>query len=423
MKRSLKNKLLVYVFLAILMAGFSASVIVFILTEKDIVNIGKDNLKHIISETADGVGNIFVNSDSLVKTIARQDIVIDYLSSVAEPQDKEILNFLKRYNIADQYSAIYLINRDGDTLVSTDESFVGKNYGFRDYFQKALAGESYMDMSIGVTSGKPGYYFSCPVVSPKDGIIGVMVIKLIPEQINRALSLDILSDEGRLMFVDNKGVILYSNDESAIYKSLGKLSQTELEEIYEKKKFADKKIEPLAYDLAEAIVKDYKNVEIIEMFDPLDNEREIIAVSRINDFPFFLIMEEGVERFSQQALKISLILSLFVLLAAVLAALAIYLFISRALKPISQLKDFADKIGQGELGGELEIRTGDELEDFGEVFNEMAKKIKISKEDVEKKIIARTEDLEKLNRHMVGRELVMLQLKKEISALKKLVNK
>lgn len=57
------------------------------------------------------------------------------------------------------------------------DSFVGKNYRFRPYFQQALAGQSGRYVAKGVTSTKLGYYMARPVTL--DGkTIGVVVAKI-----------------------------------------------------------------------------------------------------------------------------------------------------------------------------------------------------------------------------------------------------
>jgi C4-dicarboxylate-specific signal transduction histidine kinase len=48
----------------------------------------------------------------------------------------------------------------------------------------------------------------------------------------------------------------------------------------------------------------------------------------------------------------------------------------------------------------------------------MVSKLKEARENLEDKIKKRTSDLEKTNKFMVGRELKMMELKKEIDSLK-----
>jgi len=109
--------------------------------------------------------------------------------------------------------------------------------------------------------------------------------------------------------------------------------------------------------------------------------------------------------------------------------LGLFIMTSRLIKnliigPVEQLHQGAEKIGQGELDYRLKIDSGDEIEDLAKAFNSMAERIYISHGELQEQVRVRTEELnEKLaelkvfNRTMVGRELRMVQLKKEINDL------
>jgi signal transduction histidine kinase len=62
--------------------------------------------------------------------------------------------------------------------------------------------------------------------------------------------------------------------------------------------------------------------------------------------------------------------------------------------PIRRLQDGADRLGSGEHGEPIEIRTGDEIEILADRFNQMAAKIRESHETLEAKVEARTEALQ-----------------------------
>ena len=84
-----------------------------------------------------------------------------------EERDIEQANTeLDRYSSA--FTAIsYLMDADGMTVASsnrnTPDSFVGKDYSFRPYFQRAASGQPGRYFALGITSGKRGFYASYPV--------------------------------------------------------------------------------------------------------------------------------------------------------------------------------------------------------------------------------------------------------------------
>ncbi len=118
--------------------------------------------------------------------------------------------------------------------------------------------------------------------------------------------------------------------------------------------------------------------------------------------------------------------------------------------PIKKLHKGAEIIGKGSLDYKVNIKTGDEIEQLAKEFNRMAETLGQSKAALEeekalleKKVAERTKELkrlaeslneqvkektkelqvklnelEKMNKLMVGRELKMVELKKEIKTLK-----
>lgn len=89
--------------------------------------------------------------------------------------------------------------------------------------------------------------------------------------------------------------------------------------------------------------------------------------------------------------------------------------------PIKRLHKDMLRIKSGDLDVRSEIKTGDEIGEMAEAFNEMAAELKSSYTDMENKIEEKTRnlneklaELEKTNRLMVGRELKMIELKKKL---------
>jgi signal transduction histidine kinase/ActR/RegA family two-component response regulator len=86
-----------------------------------------------------------------------------------------------------------------------------------------------------------------------------------------------------------------------------------------------------------------------------------------------------------------------ILVALMLAIFAGLLLARRMVVPIRALRDGAVRIGSGDLGQRLSIKTGDELEALGEQFNAMAARLQESYADLEGKVEERTRQLEAAN--------------------------
>jgi signal transduction histidine kinase len=72
------------------------------------------------------------------------------------------------------------------------------------------------------------------------------------------------------------------------------------------------------------------------------------------------------------------------------------LFLARSMAlPIRTLQEGAQRIGAGELGGKIDVKTGDELETLAAEFNNMSSRLEESYANLERKVEERTRELTK----------------------------
>ncbi|KJC48379.1 ATPase [Bradyrhizobium sp. LTSP849] len=95
--------------------------------------------------------------------------------------------------------------------------------------------------------------------------------------------------------------------------------------------------------------------------------------------------------------------STFLLIVLLAFAVLVSLWLSRRMTvPIQLLTQGARRIGSGDLGLRLAIKTGDELEALGDQFNRMAAHLRESYATLERKVIERTSELEKTRDHALA---------------------
>lgn len=162
-------------------------------------------------------------------------------------EDKDESNLLKANIILDHFhqalnaDACYLMDEQGNTVASsnrnTPDSFVGKNYAFRPYFQEAKQGNPSVYMALGITSGKRGVYFSHPVYGELNDLpTGVVVIKGSTEAIEQEIN---HGYEGVMLLTDPHGVIFISNREDWLFHVLWKVSPDKIAKIAKTKQFGN----------------------------------------------------------------------------------------------------------------------------------------------------------------------------------------
>ena len=133
---------------------------------------------------------------------------------------------LDHFNKTLDTEVCYLMTRDGDTIASSNrnapDSFVGKNFDFRPYFQQAIHGTPATYLALGTASGRRGAYYSHPIPGEKpDTFAGVVVIKASIEQVEKEL---VAAPDEIVLVIDPQGIVFISNRKNWLYHSLMKLT-------------------------------------------------------------------------------------------------------------------------------------------------------------------------------------------------------
>ncbi|MFA6106117.1 MAG: cache domain-containing protein [Patescibacteria group bacterium] len=377
-KLTLKNKIIFTVAFSILIFGAVIVTAVSRYAKNNILAHKREYFNTALVAQTRETSRMILNSLNLVKTIAAQEKTVSYLGGGKIPQDSSVLEMLKQYNINGDYTAIYLMDDSGRVIATTDDRYLGLDLNFRGYFKNAMAGDGTIDLFTGLINKTIGYYFSFPVKDSDGRVIGVAAAKLKAGTINETISLEAEKEGANIMLTDRDGVVVFSNDSSRLYKSLGRLDPGKLEEISADQRYDGvvESVLPLNYDLIQQKISGISQSEIFEFTSSNDNRPKIAGLAKIDGFPFYLFVEEDLSNFSRSAAYLSFFLSGLIVLATALLVAIIYLILHGFLKPIARLKKFSHEISQGDFDESLELKTGDELEDLARSLNEMKAKLK-----------------------------------------------
>ena len=208
--------------------------------------LGNQARQEIIKESRASALTLSIHvSDTLnhfegtVKSLAGAVWIAPALMSM-EDQDIERANStLDRYNSAMNASVTYLMDADGMTVVSSNrkdaDSFVGKSYRFRPYFQEAVQGQPGHYFALGITSGKMGFYSSYPVQNRLGKVLGVVTMKKDLDDIQT-----FFSQYPFCFLISPEGIILLSSIPAMVLKSLWPLDKTTLEKLIASQQFGNK---------------------------------------------------------------------------------------------------------------------------------------------------------------------------------------
>ncbi|WP_277373352.1 ATP-binding protein [Pseudomonas sp. AA-38] len=206
---------------------------------------------------AQSIRTLVERFSSVPEVLALDSDIRALLRTPHDRQLRQALNLrLEQLNAAAGSTVLYLLDRHGDTLVASNwrdwSSFVGNNYAFRPYFQDALRNEGARYFAVGVTTGIPGYFLS-HVVRDDDGrLLGVLVVKLELEELQR----EWVAQPGVLLVADSYQVVILSNRPAWRFRALQPLNEAARAELVEVRKYAEQSLQPLTRQLRRRIDED-----------------------------------------------------------------------------------------------------------------------------------------------------------------------
>ena len=147
----------------------------------------------------------------------------------------------------------YLMDNNGKTIASSNrgdpDSFVGQNFSFRPYYQKAIQGTHVSYLALGTTSGKRGVYFSYPIYEyGEESTAGIIVIKGSIDLIEREIG---FTEDEIVLVTDPRGVIFISNRQEWLYKTAWNISSETTDEIGASRQFGSGPWEWVGLEISE----------------------------------------------------------------------------------------------------------------------------------------------------------------------------
>lgn len=175
--------------------------------------------------------------------IGSMDQIINFIQNDKLNKSKldadKLLNLIKK-NL--NLGVIFILDTNGNTILSTNEgqpdSFMGKNYAFRDYYSKARDNGYAIYFAHGVTSNKTGIYYSSRINDDAGNFLGVVVIKNLVEMYNEIFK----KAELDYLIVSDKDIIFSSSIKNLDFTSLNVLDYDEQKIIIDSKQYGDNEI-------------------------------------------------------------------------------------------------------------------------------------------------------------------------------------
>jgi C4-dicarboxylate-specific signal transduction histidine kinase len=353
-------------------------------------------LELLATSTASRLDQLIIDVRHTVVQVSTNKNAIAFLSAATvreqqavKPDLQDSLNNVFRSNSI--YDAVYVIDAKGNCVASTDSTFVGKNYSFREYFRQASQGKAYISsILMGKTTGRPGLYLSHPVRAENDKVIGVAVIKIKEEDIAKIVNELDLDPKSYAFLIDQIGVIISHPDKSLLYHSLAALSwqtqkQIQLDQRYHLKQIPSLNLNKLAKEIVGATEPGHLSYESSLKEQP---QRVGYAPLKVEPWVLGINSPEGVFAAPLRHLIWQNSISLLIV-GAIASFLAIILARSIA-KPIRELTVTAKAIEQGDFNSTRLTKFSHKRDDIGQlmrVFIHMTEQVKVREKKLKQQVV------------------------------------
>jgi signal transduction histidine kinase len=377
-----------------LSALLSAIIIVFGLTitffiYQSNLNILKENEIHHLQDmaynTLDKIDRNFFERYGDIKGLA-DDSVISSRNSTAKEITERLIAFRNTYKT---YVSVSFFDINRIRIADTSGIDIGKQNELELYFKESVQGKisAASNVKMSSTLNQPIIYFASPVKDEKGEIFGVVVTRIpitkLYEITKEAAGIR-EKEEFMVDLVDKDGLLLYSN-----YNRKGILKDNLTEwESFQRSRAGEKTGNAMHADLGEE-----------EMIYVFVREQGYLDFKG-NDWTLIVHVPTRVAFLPAVELRNVTIIILLLLIAPTL--LISFLFSKTITKPMTKLRDATTKIGEGEYGLQIKIKTGDEIETLSDAFNALSTDLKKSQEklqgysrNLEKKVSERTKQLDK----------------------------
>jgi signal transduction histidine kinase len=133
--------------------------------------------------------------------------------------------------------------------------------------------------------------------------------------------------------------------------------------------------------------------ESVSIARDLQGQQVLTTYSAVSPPGWFVFIEQPLAE-AFRPLYASIFRTALLLLVGIGSSVLVSLFLThRMVTPIRTLQEGAARIGAGDLGHRIDLRTGDELETLGEEFNQMTARLHESYANLEDKVDKRTHEL------------------------------
>lgn len=370
-------------------------------------------LHNSASDLARGLDTLIVSEQNRVANLAlsraAQDFVSlrpDQRSALYTPTLADFSNFLASNQPF--YRAVLLFDHNGEVLLSTDGSYVGRNMATSAFVRSALRGEVTMsEPGISPLDRQPVVWLAAPVrAAGDDALAGVVAVALSPEEIWQAVEQVTIGDGGYAMVVDGDGIRLaHGRDRRLVFRSLAPLPPERWAALRAEERFASM---PAIADTGSTDLLGYlRSTPLPDVWigaPAAGVSRVYYSAAPLETRPWLavaMLPEQEVLAPASVATLRGLIATLLVV--ALLGALVTWMT-RRLVRPVPQLAQAAARIAAGDLSVPIAVQGSSELRTLSDNFETMRQRLNQARDELaawahtlERRVALRSQELAALS--------------------------
>lgn len=339
------------------------------------------NLELLANVTASRLDQLISDTQRVVRLVSKDRDVVNFLLAPPKIRDtyrqevEEILENVKSSN--PDYGNVFLLDRTGLSIASTNRESLNRRYNFRNYFQQAIQGKSYIsDILTGTTIKEPGLYFSMPVIAKNNQIIGVAIIKLEGQVIWEIVDSLQVGSNGYAFLVDEHGIIVAHPNKSLLYHTLVPFSSEDIQKSGFANRFSSIGIfipqSANLPELAKVILGAKKLGHTSYQFSG-EKSRQIVGFAPLKKKPWVVVVNESEEEFAAPLNFLAQQTYLSVLAVGGMVIILALLLAKTIVKPIQELTAAAKYLEKGNFTqARVKVHSTDEIGILANTFNTMA---------------------------------------------------
>ncbi len=247
---------------------------------------------HLVFEINDFIVHHFTHA---AVELSSSRLVAEVCTGRAPVDNPRLLQVLNTAKTVLGASIVYVLDRSGTVVgcspYGDGETLTGRNYAFRPYFTRAMAGDAFQYAAVGVTTGRRGLYFSAPVKAAADGRpAGVLVIKIGMDVVDSFFAA--LSGKLDAMLLSPEGIVFAATRKEWLFHRALPVRPEVLAGLRKSRQFSDHQLDPLPFVLDRDVVT-YRKTRWHVEHQPVNLEGWQVVSLQPVPYPWSLVLVLG----------------------------------------------------------------------------------------------------------------------------------